>query len=140
MSEDIIRRAAIRYAVAQAAVRQHVQGYDYDPPRARALLLTMKGVNSALRHSSAALALFSQMRSKDVSPDGKLGGTGYIQDIAEMRKELAGVVDVLSRFSDTLHDEVKAPHWKPAVEEVQEGPDPVEDLDADGEVDDDEGV
>lgn len=140
MRGRIIDRCARRYAAKvdpAASGRQYVQGYDYDPERARGLLLTLKGVNAALRHASAASNLFAQLRSKDVSPDGKLGGAGYVQEVAQMRKDLAAVVDTLSRFSDTLHDEVTAPHWQPSVEEVQEGPEAVEDVDADGEEDED---
>jgi hypothetical protein len=52
-----------------------------------------------------------------VSPDGSLGGKGYIQKIAEMRRQYMNCVESLSALSDTLYDEIHAPHWDPAKQE-----------------------
>ena len=59
----------------------------------------------------AAYTIFAKIKSADVSPDGSLGGKGYIQKIAEMRRAYMNVVEALSALSDTLYDEIRAPHW-----------------------------
>ena len=68
-------------------------------------------------YAMAAYRLFSKMPSSRISPDGLLGGRGYIQNIKEMRGELAKSVETLSSFTDTLHDEINADHWKSSTDE-----------------------
>ena len=65
----------------------------------------------AMGHAISASNTFAKIKSADVSPDGSLGGKGYIQKIADMRRAYMNAVEALSALSDTLHDEIKAPHW-----------------------------
>lgn len=82
----------------------------------------------AMGHAISANNTFAKIKSADVSPDGALGGKGYIQKIADIRRAYMNVVEALSAVSDTLYDEIKAPHWHPEAvgggprerEEVQE--------------------
>ena len=53
-----------------------------------------------------------------MSPDGSLGGMGYIQKISDMRRQLMNCIEVLSAFTDTLYDELSAPHWHPAEDKL----------------------
>jgi coenzyme F420-reducing hydrogenase alpha subunit len=59
-----------------------------------------------------------KIKSRDISPDGALGGKGYIQKIPDMRRQLMNCVEVLSALSDTIYDELKAPHWDPAEDKL----------------------
>ena len=74
----------------------------------------------------AAYSVFTKIKSADVSPDGSLGGKGYIQKIAEMRRGYMNVVEALSALSDTLYDEIRAPHW--AAVSRQEDPEEREEV------------
>lgn len=85
--------------------------YAFDPRKAKVLAKVMRSTSAALGHSMAAYEMFSKLKSGDVSPDGKLGGKGYIQRIPEMRRAYMNVVEALSALADTLYDEVRAPHW-----------------------------
>lgn len=89
---------------------------------------TLRATLMALGHATSAHNTFVKIKSSNVSPDGNLGGRGYIQKISDMRRAFMNVVEALSALSDTLHDEIKATHWHPASvdggprerEEVQE--------------------
>jgi hypothetical protein len=66
----------------------------------------------ALGHAMSAYNTFAKIKSATVSPDGSLGGRGYICKIADMRRQYMNVIEALSSLTDTLFDEVNAPHWK----------------------------
>lgn len=77
------------------------------------LSITLRATLMAMGHAISAQNTFAKIKSADVSPDGNLGGKGYIQKVADMRRAYMNVVEALSALSDTLHDEIKAPHWNP---------------------------
>lgn len=94
--------------------------FAFDPRNTKPLARVMRSTNAALGHAMSAYAVFTKLKSADVSPDGALGGKGYIQKIAEMRRAYMNVVEALSALSDTLYDEIRAPHW--AAVSRQESP------------------
>jgi hypothetical protein len=61
------------------------------------------------------------MPSSEFSPDCLLGGRGYIQSVKDMRGGLANTVELLSSFTDTIHDEVNADHWSPVENKADIG-------------------
>jgi hypothetical protein len=77
------------------------------------LAQTLRSTLMAMGHAITAYNAFTRIKSADVSPDGNLGGKGYIQKIADMRRQYMNVVEALSSLSDTLYDEINAPHWHP---------------------------
>ena len=85
--------------------------FNYSPKNAKTLAKVLRQTLGALGYALAAYNKFAKVKSARVSPDGNLGGLGYIQKIADMRKQYMNVVEALSSISDTLHDEVHAPHW-----------------------------
>lgn len=115
ISSNNVRTAGrIEFVRDQGPLRRdvRVQNYDFDPEIHRNLTKILWAVEKAHSYGMSALRLFSRMPSSDFSPDGLLGGKGYIQEIREMRSNLSQAVEVLSSFSDTIHDEINAPHWK----------------------------
>jgi len=72
----------------------------------------------ALGHAQSAYNQFTKLKSAQVSPDGRLGGRGYIQKITDMRRQYMNCSEALSSLSDTLYDEINAPHWNPAEEDL----------------------
>ena len=60
----------------------------------------------------SAYSTFAKIKSRDISPDGNLGGRGYIMEIKAIRRQYMNVVEALSAMSDTLYDEITADHWK----------------------------
>jgi hypothetical protein len=86
----------------------------YLKPLAQVLRSTLM----ALGHATSAHTRMVKIKSRDISPDGALGGKGYIQKIPDMRRQLMNCVEVLSALSDTIYDELKAPHWDPAEDKL----------------------
>lgn len=91
--------------------RRIAPDFAFDPRNTKPLAKILRSTNAGLGHTMAAYALFAKLKSADISPDGSLGGKGYIQKIAEMRRAFMNVVESLSALSDTLYDEIRAPHW-----------------------------
>jgi len=85
--------------------------YAFDPRKAKMLAKVLRATTASMGHAMSAYEMFSKLKSGDISPDGKLGGKGYIQRIPEMRRAYMNVVEALSALTDTLYDEVRAPHW-----------------------------
>ena len=78
------------------------------------LAQAMRSALMALGHVTSAHARFVKVKSRNVSPDGNLGGQGYIQKVSDMRRQLMNCIEALSAFTDTVYDELHAPHWNPA--------------------------
>ena len=78
------------------------------------LAQTLRSALMALGHATSAYNRFTKIKSRNVSPDGNLGGKGYIQKIPDMRRQLMNAVEALSALTDTIYDEMHAPHWNPS--------------------------
>jgi len=144
IKRDVAQRVAQAYMIRTAGEVRHVKdntndatswafttppterdmpradAYTYDPKQVKALAKTLRATNAALGHAMSGYTLFAKIKSRMVSPDGKLGGRGYIQRISEMRRAYMNVVEALSALSDTLHDEVHASHWSASSRQVED--------------------
>ena len=85
--------------------------FDFRPKHLKGMAKTLFSMSCAMGHLVSASNTFTKLKSVNISPDGKLGGKGYIQKIPELRKGMSESIEVLSNAIDTLHDEIKAPHW-----------------------------
>lgn len=82
-----------------------------------------------LKFLSQAMSEFCSLKSIDISPDGKLGGRGFVMEIPEIRERMYQCVESISCVIDTLYDETRAKHWdcfqkpeQPPVENPEEQP------------------
>lgn len=96
--------------------RQIDTEFVFNPRHIKPLALVLRSTLMALGHATSAHSRFVKVKSCNVSPDGALGGRGYIQKIPDMRRQLMNVVEALSAVSDTLYDEMHAPHWSPQAD------------------------
>jgi len=103
--------------------REMTPTFQFQPSAAKPLAAALRSSLMALGHCQSAQNTFVKIKSATVSPDGSLGGKGYIQKISDMRRQFANCAEVLSALSDTLYDEIHAPHWNPAIEENLSGRD-----------------
>jgi hypothetical protein len=123
------------------AEREITGDYKFNPSKLKPLATTLRASLMALGHAMSAYQTFSKTKSATISPDGNLGGRGYIQKIAEMRRQYMNIIEALSACTDTIYDEINAPHWDPAIEgqdprereEVQEIMEDVEEIKKDPE-------
>ena len=89
-----------------------VPGFKWDADTLKTLARILWAAQRSHSYGMAALRLFSRMPSSNFSPDGLLGGRGYIQAVKDMRANLASSVETLSGITDTIYDEINADHWK----------------------------
>ena len=94
-----------------ASERRVPADYVFKKRAQKELAKTMRSSLSAMGHALSAYHTFTKIKSAEMSPDGALGGRGYIQKVAHMRRAYMNVVEALSALSDTLYDEINAPHW-----------------------------
>lgn len=87
------------------------QDFKWSSDRLRELSKILWACERAHSYAIASFRLFSRMPAADFSPDGLLGGVGYIQSVRDMRSTLGKSIEILSGFCDTLNDEVNANHW-----------------------------
>ena len=99
------------YSLHGPSAREITPDYAFQPRNVKQLAKVLWATSAALGHTMTAYTSFAKLKSSDVSPDGSLGGRGYIQKIADMRRQYMNCVEALSALSDTLYDEVRAPHW-----------------------------
>jgi hypothetical protein len=97
--------------------REITEDFEFDAKNLKPLAKVLKATLASMGHALVAYDGFTRVKSATVSPDGNLGGKGYIQKIPDMRRAYMNVVEALSALSDTLHDEMAAPHWNPAIQE-----------------------
>tara|TARA_B100000963_G_scaffold317901_2_gene298627 strand:- start:1384 stop:2016 length:633 start_codon:yes stop_codon:yes gene_type:complete len=91
--------------------------FAFDKKKLKPLAATLRATLMALGHVQTAYGKFTKVKSAQISPDGSLGGRGYIMKIADMRRQYMNCSEALSALSDTLYDEIHAPHWNPAIED-----------------------
>lgn len=103
-----------------AQKREIPKDFPYDPKALKPLSKALFAASVALGHTLAAHKHFSQVKSPSVSPDGRIGGRGYIMGMNDIRRKLWEASEALSAVSDAIHDEINAPHWKPKLAQLDE--------------------
>lgn len=88
--------------------------FTFNAKHLKPLAKTLRSALMALGHCTSAYNRFVKIKSRNVSPDGALGGKGYIQKIPDMRRQLMNCIEALSALTDTIYDEMHAPHWNPS--------------------------
>ncbi len=94
--------------------------HPFDKRALKPLAKTLWASTVALGHALAAHRHLSRIKSATVSPDGLLGGRGYVMGLSDMRQKIYAASEALSTISDTLYDEINAPHWKPKLAQLDE--------------------
>jgi hypothetical protein len=93
--------------------------YTYDPKALKPLARMLWSMSVALGHSLTAHRQFTRIKSSTISPDGLVGGRGYVMAVKDVRRALYEACEGLSAISDTIHDELHAPHWQPKLAELE---------------------
>lgn len=99
------------FAPPGASKREITEDFEYESRNLKPLARCLRATNSALGFALSAYKDFAKLQSRKVSGDGLLGGKGYVQKISDMRRQFMNIAEALSALSDTLGDEVQAPHW-----------------------------
>jgi len=94
--------------------------HPFDPKALKPMSKALLASSTALGHALTAYRYLSRLKSTTVSPDGRIGGRGYVMEIQAARQKLYDASEALSAVSDTLYDEIQAPHWKPKLAMLDE--------------------
>lgn len=103
----------------EAPVR-NLSGFDYDPSKAKNLKRALHNMNVALGTLLAAIKDLSLMRGSEITPDGMLGGRGFVMPFKEIKTRLTESIGHISDITDTIADELTNPKWKLNRREVKE--------------------
>lgn len=95
--------------------RENLDGFSFNEKGLKSVAKTYNHLAEAFSHMVKASNIFSRLKSSQVSPDGKLGGRGYIQPIKEIRTSMGESLNVISELIDTFYDEVNSPYWKKQI-------------------------
>jgi len=93
--------------------------YDYDPRALKPLARMLWTLSISLGHAMTAHREFTKLKSATISPDGLIGGRGYVMSVKDVRAALHDACEAISSVSDTIHDELHAPHWRPKLGELE---------------------
>jgi hypothetical protein len=104
------------------------QNHVFNKKCSKDLAKVLRSTLISLGNAMNAYTIFAKIKSRDISPDGNLGGRGYIMEIKAMRRQYMNIVEALSALSDTIYDEITADHWavsqtqlvKDALDEIEE--------------------
>lgn len=103
-------------ATSGASRREIPDDYKYKPAKAKHLKHILHNVSVALGTLTSSLNEFSRVKGPDISPDGRLGGMGYIMALTDIKQTINSTVHNLSNIADCLADELTNPKWNVADE------------------------
>jgi hypothetical protein len=96
---------------ARGEMQRNIEGFDYDPSKATVLKKALHNINVSLGTMISAMKDLSILRGSDITPDGMLGGRGFIMPFRELKAKLSTAITELSDVTDTLADELTNPKW-----------------------------
>jgi len=85
--------------------------FAYNPKKLKNLKNILHNVSVALGTLSSAQGEFSKLKAPEISPDGMLGGVGYIMTIRDIKQGLITSIHTLSNLADCIADELHNPRW-----------------------------
>lgn len=92
--------------------REHLEGYQFNEKGLKAVAETYNHLAKAFASMIQASNTFNKIKSSQISPDGRLGGTGFVQPIHNIRTSFSNSVNTISELIDTFYDEINSPYWK----------------------------
>jgi hypothetical protein len=98
-------------------VRRNLDGFEYDPSKASVLKKALHNTNVSLGTLLAAMKDLALLRGSEITPDGMLGGRGFIMPFKEMKGKINSAINDLSDITDTIADELTNPKWGLSPEE-----------------------
>lgn len=90
---------------------RNLDGFEYDTSKAKVLKKALHNINVSLGTLISAMKELSILRGSEITPDGKLGGRGFIMGFRDLKSKLNNAIGDLSDVTDTLADELTNPKW-----------------------------
>lgn len=92
--------------------------HPFDPRALKPMAKALWASSVSLGHALAAYQHLNRLKSATISPDGMIGGRGYVMNIKDARQRLFNACEALSSIADTLFDEIQGPHWLPKLAQL----------------------
>lgn len=91
--------------------REIPDDFKYNTKKLKHLKAILHNVSVALGTLTSAFNEFSRFKGPEISPDGRLGGVGYILPLKDIKQSLQNAIYSLSDVADCLADEMTNPRW-----------------------------
>jgi hypothetical protein len=102
----------LRMATSTSNSRREIpEDYEYNPKKIKHLKHILHNVSVAVGTLTSAFNEFSRFKGPDISPDGRLGGSGYVLPLKDIKQSIQNSVYGLSDVADCLADELTNPRW-----------------------------
>jgi hypothetical protein len=101
----------MKTAASSAGRREIPEDYKYKPAKVKHLKKVLHNVSIALGTLTSSLNEFSRVKGPDISPDGRLGGVGYIMALTDIKQTINSAVHNLGNIADCIADELTNPRW-----------------------------
>jgi len=105
------KKAADKKETVKGELKRDIEGFDYDPSKANVLKKALHNINVSLGTMISAMKELSMLRGSEITPDGRLGGRGFIMPFKDMKAKITTAITELSDVTDTLADELTNPKW-----------------------------
>jgi hypothetical protein len=104
----------------ESGKRNIPKDHPFDPKALKPLARMLFSMSVSLGHALTAYKEFTKLKSVSISPDGMIGGRGYVMKVKDVRSNIQQACELISAVSDTIFDEINAPHWKPQLADLGE--------------------
>jgi hypothetical protein len=91
----------------------------YNRSKVKHIKTMLHNLSVSLGTINAAQKEITTLKGYEISPDGKLGGKGYVMTIRQLKDHLAEAVNNISDITDTLSDELTNPRWGLSEKTIQ---------------------
>lgn len=109
-------------------LHRNLDGFEYDSAKAAVLKKALHNANVSLGTLLSAMKELSLLRGSEITPDGMLGGRGFIMSFKDMKVKINEAITDLSDITDTLADELTNPKWGLSSAEKQKVKEEKEDI------------
>jgi len=122
MNEKVAKVVA-RHIRSQA--RENSADFNPDIRALFALEGVLLPLTRAQRNLTRAFTLFVQMKTPKVTPDGMIGGRGFVMPLKDAKDIVSVTIENLSRVIDAIDDEISNnPVWQQLKKKRKEEPEP----------------
>lgn len=104
-------KAAEKKKDNKGELSRNLDGFEYDTSKATVLKKALHSINVSLGTMISAMKDLSILRGSEITPDGMLGGRGFIMPFKEIKAKLNAAIIDLSDITDTVADELTNPKW-----------------------------
>ncbi len=118
-----ITASRILFRFLSAQVRKNTEDFTPDLDSLLALEEILIPLTRAQKNLTRAYTLFVQIKTPKITPDGMIGGKGFMISLKDVKDGLNTIIDKLAIISDAVEDEVSNnPIWQEVKKQREQEP------------------